>query len=414
MQKYTFLFISALFLVLSCGRKKNNTPEAAIKVIGCEFCLDSTDFEQLTLAERKDLHDKMEAYYDQRFDGHDFNGSFLIAKKGHIIFERYAGYRSYKNDRKITSTTPLHLASVGKVLTAAAVFRLIDKKKLGLDDKVQKILPQLPYSEVTIRMLLNHRSGIKKYSLFSEPDSIWGNAKVLRNKDILKILSKHKIPLDFQPDTKFTYCNTNYALLALVVEKITQMSFAKAMDELVFSPLGMNHSFVFNLEKDKYKVSQSYKSRFQIIPFDHLDAVYGDKNIYSTPRDLLKFDLAMQKDDFISEKLKQQIFQGYSYEKAGVKNYGLGIRIKEWAGGERIFYHNGWWHGNTSAYISLKKEGVTLIAISSKYSRKVYDIIRLSAYFGNYPFGFEDSFEDSSVPEILSESKTDSAEDKAE
>ena len=257
---------------------------------------------------------------------------------------------------------------------------------MTLDEKVKTILPSFPYAKITIRMLLNHRSGLAAYSKFTEPDNIWGRKKTLHNTDILNLLGKKNIPLDFAPNTKFAYCNTNFAILALVIENLTNLTFPEAMKTLVFEPLKMTNTFVFELDKDKNKVSQSYKSTKEKVPFDQLDAVYGDKNIYSTAQDLLKFDLATYKADFISENLKKEIYKGYSYEKKGIKNYGLGIRLREWETGQKVFYHNGWWHGNTSSYITLKKDTVTMIALSNKYTRKIYQTMRISALFGDYPF----------------------------
>lgn len=388
---FLFSFLSLILFACQFSNKENATHAKTNNY--CSFCVDSSDFKPLTKKYIGKIRPEIEAYFNGIMDSLGFNGAFLVAKNGHVIYENYTGFSSLKNQKKIRSNTPLHLASVGKVLTATAIFRLIEMKKLHLDQKVKSILPEFPYPTITVRMLLNHRSGVPKYANFSEPDSIWGKEKILHNKDILKLLEKFKFPLDFEPNTKFVYNNSNYALLALILEKKTNLSFKEAMKELVFDPLGMRNTFVFILEEDKYRVSQSYSSRMQIQSFDNLDAVYGDKNIYSTPRDLLKYDMAMQKDDFISKALKKEIFKGYSYERSGIKNYGLGIRLKEWNKYQRIFYHNGWWHGNTSAYVTLKKEGVTLIAISNKYTRKVYDIIRLSTLFGDYPFEMEEEEE---------------------
>ena len=123
---------------------------------------------------------------------------------------------------------------------------------------------------------------------------------------------------------------------------------------------------------------------------DYLDAVYGDKNIYSTPEDLLKFDKATYSNQFFSDTLRKEIFKGYSYEKKGEKNYGLGIRLREWDDAPTFYYHNGWWHGNTTSYITLKNDTVTCIALSNKYTKKVYQMKRLSSLFDNYPFELED------------------------
>lgn len=329
----------------------------------------------------------VESFFNERINTKNkFNGSFLVAKNGQIIFEKYQGMANFSTNEEITSNTPLHLASISKVLTAAAIFRLVDAQKLKLDDKVQSILATFPYEKITIRMLLNHRSGLAKYGNFTDPENVWGRSKTLHNADILELLIKHNIPLDFRPNTKFNYCNTNYAILALVIEELTHLSYPEAMQNLVFKPLKMDNTFVFVLEKDQITASQTYKGNKEKIPYDQLDAIYGDKNIYSTPKDLLKFDLATYSNDFISEDLKKEIFKGYSYEKKGIKNYGLGIRLREWDSGQTVFYHNGWWHGNTTSYITLRKDTVTMIALSNKYTRKVYQTMKISSLFGDYPF----------------------------
>lgn len=387
MKSPLFIFLS-LFL-LSC---KDNTIKQLTENYNPFDSIEKNDISKPFFNELPHQYVVQKSYLVEKFfneninNNQDFNGGFLVAKNGQIIFEKYQGKANFSTNEDITENTALHIASVGKVLTATAIFKLIDTKKLTLDEKVKTILPSFPYSKITIRMLLNHKSGLAQYSNFSEPDNIWGRKKTLLNSDILNLLGRKSIPLDFQPNTKFAYCNTNYAILALVIESLTAQSFPEAMQKLVFKPLRMNNTFVFDIEKDKEKVSKNYKSTKEQIPYDQLDAVYGDKNIYSTPQDLLKFDLATYQPNFISEDLKKEIYKGYSYEKKGIKNYGLGIRLRKWETGQEVFYHNGWWHGNTSSYITLKKDTVTMIALSNKYSKKVYKTMQISAIFGNYPF----------------------------
>lgn len=386
------LFSTVVFMMFACQNSKKEKEKENRKT-ACEFCVDSSGFKPLSNSYRRKITPQIEEYYSMYFDSLGFNGGFLVAKNGQVLYERYDGFADKEKKQLMKPATALHIASVSKVLTATAIFRLVETKKIQLDQKVKSVLPEFPYPRISIRMLLNHRSGVPKYANFSEPDSIWGVEKVLHNDDILDLLAKHKFPLDFVPDTKFVYNNSNFAILALVVEKKVKMPFKKAMQELVFEPLGMTNTFVFTLEEDKDEVSQSYSTRFKLQEFDNLDAVYGDKNIYSTPRDLLKYDLAMQKNDFISKKLKKEIYKGYSYERPGIKNYGLGIRLKEWEDGKKIFFHNGWWHGNRASYVTMKKEGVTLIAMTNSNTRKVYSIVQLSVLFGDYPFGIEEDKE---------------------
>jgi len=231
---------------------------------------------------------------------------------------------------------------------------------------------------------------LPNYAYVIENKEVWDKSFILTNKSVLELLTTKNIPLEFTTNTKFSYCNTNYVLLALLIEKISNLSFPEAMQKLLFEPLDMKNTFVFEYEKQKDTVSKSYKSTWEIIPYDHLDIVYGDKNIYSTPQDLLKFDMATYSDKFFSTTIREEIFKGYSYERPGVKNYGLGIRLNEWDDSATLFYHNGWWHGNTTSYTTLKEEKVCIIALSNKYTRKVYQAKKLSSLFGNYPFEIEE------------------------
>jgi CubicO group peptidase (beta-lactamase class C family) len=330
---------------------------------------------------------KIAHFYNKNWPGNSANGAFLVAKNGQIVFEKYDGLANLSKKDNITPTTPLHIASVSKVLTAAAVLKLVNANRLKLDQKVNTILKEFPFPEVTVRMLLNHRSGLRNYAYFTDrDDGVWDRHNRLTNQDILTLLATKNIGLESRTNTRFAYCNTNYAMLALIIEKITKKSYKTAMTEMIFKPLGMKDTFVFDYEKDKDRIVPSYKANRVEIGKDYLDEVYGDKNIYSTVRDLLKFDRARSRKDFLEPALAKQVHVGYSNEREGEKNYGLGIRMINWKTGQNFYFHNGWWHGNTSAYITLPKEQVTIIALSNKMNKSTYNVKKVAPLFGDYPF----------------------------
>jgi CubicO group peptidase (beta-lactamase class C family) len=334
---------------------------------------------------------KIENFYKRNWPNNSMNGSFLVAKNGQIIYEKYNGYGNFRDKDSITSDTPLHIASVSKVLTATVVLKLVNAKRLDLDQKVTTLLDRFPYPDVTVRTLLNHRSGLRNYSYFTDRKAnIWDRKKTLTNQDVLDLMATKAIGLEFRTDSRFAYCNTNYAMLALIIEKVTKLSYIEAMDKMLFQPLGMTHSFVFDINKDKKKIVPSYKANKVEIGIDYLDGVYGDKNIYSTPRDLLKFDLARNAPNFLEPELWKEVFTPYSNERKGTKNYGLGIRMINWETGQNFYFHNGWWHGNTSSYVTLPKEKVTIIALSNKMTKNTYAVRKLAKLFGDYPFKLED------------------------
>ena len=384
-----------LFTVLvlsSCGNDKKTQTAATqtvedtlpkMKPLGPE--------PKVSQAYKNSVVGRINHFYNKNWPNNTMNGSFLVARNGQIIFERYNGLANKNEGTKITPETPVQIASVSKVLTATAVLKLVNAGKIELDQKVNTILKTFPYEECTIRMLLDHRTGMRNYAYFTDRDkSIWDRHNQLTNKDILDILATKDIGLESKTGTRFSYCNTNYAMLALIIEKITGLSYKEAMSEMIFKPLGMTHTYVFDDDKDRKKIVPSYKGNGVEIGFDYLDNVYGDKNIFSTARDLLKFDRARQSPDFLKPELLKQVYTGYSNERKGTKNYGLGIRMINWETGQNFYFHNGWWHGNTSSYITLMKEHVTIIALSNKMTRKTYAVRKLAPIFGDYPFNFKD------------------------
>jgi CubicO group peptidase (beta-lactamase class C family) len=334
---------------------------------------------------------KIDSFFNKYMDSSRFNGQFLVAKNGFIIYEKNLGFAKYSSESKMDGTTPIHVASVSKFITATTVLRLVQEHKIQLDDDVRKYLKNFPYEGITIRMLLNHRSGIPYYAYFSE--GIWDKSKTMKNTDVLNLLVDHKIPLNYPPNTHFSYCNTNYALLALIVEKTTKTSFPESAKKLVFEPLGMQNSFIRDLASENKlfkKSAHSYNSKYQEQTDDFLDGIYGDKNLYTTAQDLLLLDKALYGNVFLHSASKDEIFKGYSYEKEGRNNYGLGIRIVEEPDKSKYFFHSGWWHGNTAMFAMLRSDSVTIIALSNRYSKSVFTVNRLASYFGNYPFHFEE------------------------
>ncbi len=328
---------------------------------------------------------KIDLFYKKYWVKNDVSGGLLVAKDGQIIFEKYAGYSNFKNKKAINQNTPIHLASVSKRITAAAIMVLVDAEKIKLDQKVNTILSTFPYPEITVRTLLNHRSGLTNYAYFFDDRAIWDQRNQVTNQDILDVFVKHNAPLDFKTDKHFAYCNTNYAMLALIIEKITGLNYREAMKKIIFEPLKMEHTFVMDYTKDYKNQSQTYKGNYRNHELNHLETVYGDKNIYATPRDLLKFQQAVASENYLNPKLIKEVFKGYSYERKGTRNYGLGIRMMEWNDGKQLFYHNGWWHGNTSSYVDLRDENVIIIALSNKYTTMTYKSFYLATLFGDYP-----------------------------
>lgn len=328
---------------------------------------------------------KIQEFHNRFWEKNNVSGSFLVAQHGEVLFESYNGFADKEREIPINADTPIHLASISKVLTSLAIFKLVEHNKLKLEDTVDKYLENFPYPNVTVENLMNHRSGLPDYLRFTEDKAYWDKTKIISNQEVLDILIHKKPPAYNKPNRNFLYNNTNFVLLALIIEKVTGLSFPEAMQYMVFNPLGMNNTFVMKFERDADIVSKSYYANGRFWDYDHLDKTYGDKNIYSTARDLLKMDVAMYSDNFLPTELKEKAWKGYSYERKGVKNYGLGFRLLEWEDDLKILYHTGKWHGNNTIYVRNFNDEVTIIALGNQINNNIYLSNRLVSLFGNYP-----------------------------
>jgi len=394
--RYILLFFATTLVVTSCTKQeKNENGIVKVNNDGIPVMLPLQEvLPKLSNSYIKEKKYEVSRYFEKIWSEKNDNVAFLVAKNGQIIYENYMGFANRSTDVSITKDTPLHIASVSKVLTSTAILMLVDTKRLSLNQKVNTIITNFPYPDVTIQTLLNHRSGMKNYSYFTYENNNWDKKLTLTNEDIVKVMVDKQIPLESKTDTRFSYCNTNYAMLALIIEKITGLKYPEAMKEMIFNPLKMTNTFVFNITKDKDIIAPSYKGNNVEIGIDYLDGIYGDKNIYSTPRDLLKFDKARYSPFFLNPELLKKVYQGYSFESKGLRNYGLGVRMIEFEKGEPFYYHNGWWHGNTSSFITLRKEKVFIIVLSNKFTKKTYQTKRLASLFGDYPFKLHEDGEE--------------------
>lgn len=330
----------------------------------------------------------IDRYYTSIWEGNDLWGGFLVAKGDNILYEKYRGYAIDNGVKPINEHVPLHVASISKTLTAMATLKLVEAGRLKLDDDVSQFFPGFPYPGVKVKSLLSQRSGLPKYEYFIDkiPPHIPELKKAfLHNEDIVNMMVKYKPEVSRAPETGFVYCNTNFALLALIIEKVTGTPFPDAMKQMVFDPLKMKNTFIFQ-EKDIATASKSFYNRGpKAHPLDRLDLIYGDKNVYTTPRDLLNFSKAIYSPNFLRKDLMDQVFTPYSNEKPGVKNYGLGFRMKVYDNGEILPYHTGWWHGTNSVFAHLLKSDVTIIAIGNKFSRSVFSSLSLAGLFEEFP-----------------------------
>ena len=179
-----------------------------------------------------------------------------------------------------------------------------------------------------------------------------------------------------QPDHYFGYNNTNFAVLAALVEKVSGKDFDDYMRENLFKPAGMKNSFIVTTKNDSININRTYGYQFgQRLPKDYYDNITGDKGVYSTTGDLFNWYKALKNNTIINKESFREMITPRSFEFPGLRNYGYGFRL--WVDSKQqteYVYHTGWWKGyNTIMFFDLREDFV-IILINNRYNRSVYNV----------------------------------------
>ena len=385
------LLLGFFFLSIACGTGQ-----------GPRF-LDITNNSILSNDEKERLIAEVKAKYETILGNKGFSGQILIAKNGEVIFEDYKGFSNFSDKTAILPETPIHLASISKTFTGMAALKLWEEDKLDLKAPVTKYISNFPYASVTIEQLLSHRSGLPDYTYFMEPNKYktvkvknkrgrWvKKLKLIKaetpfrqglynNQDVLDYMVAKRPAPAAMPNRVFKYCNTNFVMLALIIEKITGQDFPTYMAETIFKPLKMENTFVFS-DKSIDKYTPSYNARMVPYKIEKYDCIYGDKNIYSTARDMYLWDKALTEATYVKQSTLEMAYQPQSPTNKYHHNYGLGWRILTKPNEERLVYHNGWWHGNNTVFTRLIGESATIIILGNRFNKSIYKGKEIASVF---------------------------------
>ncbi len=359
------------FLLLLCGILFLGNPDVKAAPDNVpDFGRMTYDFKNLNSRQHREIIRKLDSFYAAEV-ARGFNGSVLIGYRGKIMYERYFGYANRAKGIKWSSKTRSQLASTSKTFTSAAVLALSDKGLLNVNDKVQKHIPEFPYKSITIKMLLNHRSGLRDYvyAKHAKPRS----GKYFDNQDVIDWLVRVRPKQHFNTNTNFKYSNTNFAVLASVVEQVSGMRFKYFVERFVFQKLGMNNTEIHDPNLlSPYNVALSYKNGRHYKDM-YQDGVYGDKGVYSSVRDLYKWDQALYSNELLKWTTLKSAFKPYSFEKRSQRNYGLGWRMIHYpTENMKVVYHNGLWHGNNTCFYRFVNDNFTIIVLGNNYTSRIY------------------------------------------
>jgi len=372
------LFVFIIVCVLnSCGQAPANPTAVPIAKDSVSFLHESDyTFQPLSPAAADAYKAAAQDYYNKHLANTGFNGEILVAKNGQIVFEDYKGYSNFRTQQPITANTSFHLASISKTFTGMTIMKLWEQGRLSLEDDILKYFPTLPYKGVTIKMLLSHRSGLPNYLNFM--DSFWNKKKKATNQDVVNFMAEHKPKIEASPNRVYHYNNTNFMLLALVIEHVTHQTYPQYMKDSVFTPLGLKDTWVFS-SKDTANYVPTYVGRWPY-PMDHLDCTYGDKNIYSTVRDLFAWDKALYQHTFVKASTLAIAFTPQSNEHRSMHNYGLGWHLY-FNHGDTIVYHNGKWHGENNNFTRFVQQTGTLIILGNRQDGNIFAAKNMGVIF---------------------------------
>lgn len=326
---------------------------------------------------------QLENLFNELKKNNDFNGNVLVAENGNPIFNKSYGIENEKRNTKLSSQSIFCLASITKQFTSTAIILLNKQGKINFNDKLKEYFPELEfYSDVTIHNLLTHTSGLPDYEhLMSE---YWDKRKIATNKDVIDVLIKYKPKNKLNPNEKFEYCNTNYMLLASIVEKISNQKFDDFLQKNIFKPLKMSNTFIFQRrykprDIENMTIGYSLDSlQRKITPDDfgedffivYLDGLYGGGRLFSTTEDLLKWDRALYSESILSNSDKEKVFSNNIINNRENTNYGYGWMIDHNSEYGKIVYHSGRWGGYITYIERHLKSDKTIIILQNMETEK--------------------------------------------
>lgn len=307
----------------------------------------------------------IDSLIQQLSDNGEFNGIALIGNGDTILFSNSYGYANLEKKTKIDLNTQFYIASISKQFTATAILQLVENNKIKLDQSVKSILPLFPYDGVSIHHLLSNTSGISDYiDYFAEN---WNKRLQTTTDDVLDYLYDFQPMLRFEAGSKFEYSNTNYVILAKIIELISNLSYPSFLRENIFHPCGMYQSYAsykpYFTEKDKNSTSAYVQENNTWIRNDlsvaeyidrvnYLSGIQGDGSIVTSINDLFVWHKALLSNKVLSTGSQDLLFSPTVLSDGSKSYYGYG-----WYIDNEIVDHTGSWPGYQTRIIRNLRNG---------------------------------------------------------
>ncbi len=319
----------------------------------------------------------VDEYVQEQMRKHHIPGvSIAIVRDGSVIQTKGYGQANVELAVPATEKTVYQLASVSKMFTATAVMMLVEEGKLGLDDKVSKYLSDLPkaWEDVTIRQLLNHTSGIKSYT--SVRDFFKTARKDYAHREILDLVAKD--PLDFPSASKWSYSNTGYFLLGMLIEKVTGKTYGEFLDARIFKPLGMGQTRVNDLHAIIPNRAQGYEwTGKELRNGEYVSPTqpYSAGALVSSVNDLVKWNAALGTETLLKKSSLEQMWTDTPLAKSERAPYGFGWAVEK-VNGHPLHTHGGGIPGFSTELSRYKNGGLAVIVLANNGNGQAGSIAR--------------------------------------
>ncbi len=312
---------------------------------------------------------KLDQFFDRLAEKNKAMGSLTIVKDGNILYTRVIGYSQINGSDKKPSTaaTRYHIGSITKMFTAVMIFQLIDEGRLKLTDTLDKFFPQVPNArKITIAQILGHRSGIHDVLLDKDlrPSS---KTNPITRDELLTLIVKGTP--DFEPDQKHSYSNSGYALLGLILEKLTGKTYGEDLGERIISKIGLKDTYpkTGNMDVNKNEaLGYRYLGEWKLEAEIHQSILFGAGSIISTPNDMARFIRALFDLELVSQESLNQM-------KTMRDGEGLGMVPFTFAG--KTFYGETGGANILGAWLAYLPEEKLAVAYTT--NAKIYPVVNI-------------------------------------
>ncbi|TKI14321.1 beta-lactamase family protein [Bacillus wiedmannii] len=298
--------------------------------------------------------------------------SVAIVHKKDVFFKKMIGITG-ESEKKVTSKTPFVIGSISKSLTALAIVKLIEDKKIKLEDPVQRYLPWFQLkdpqisSTITIQHLLTHTSGISTYEGLALSDKQSENSTALK-ENVMKLSN---VKLTAPPGEKYQYSNTNYIILGALIEAVTNETYSSYMEKHIFQPLNMNGAAASKETAYEKGYLTGYQSWFgiprkSVVSYDNAGAPYG--YITANLEDMIQYIMFLNRSEH-AQFLKQENMDLYLsplYKINSEKSYGFGLRTTNINENEMMIWHSGSTPDARAEIFILNKSGWGGVILTNK------------------------------------------------